>query len=262
MAELEIRKGAIDPSSCVSEGWELIKPNYLLFFGMTFVMLLISFLISLIPYIGEIINIFISGPLLCGIYMALIAKTRGGEPNFSMLFEGFSRFLPAVLLTLIGMIPWLIIALTVFLFSSVSANPQVAENLQTPDLSAVFAQFTPFLIVSYLIAFLVSLAIQILLFFALPLVAEHNLNVVDAVKLSISAAMGNIGGIIVLIIFEILLALVGFLALCIGFLFVMPVIYAANIIAYKSVFPSNQQTRYDGPPRPDSYGFNYGAPQE
>ncbi|MCU1289101.1 MAG: hypothetical protein JWN60_1330 [Acidobacteria bacterium] len=261
MAELEIRESAIDPSNCISEGWALIKPNYGLFLGMSVIMIVITIVVGLIPYIGDLINVFLTGPLLCGVYIALLAKMRSDEPNFAMFFEGFSRFLPAMLITLIPLIPWLILALFAYLFVSFGSD-QAADAAALQGLESIFGILTPVLIVSYIGAFLVSLALQILLFFALPLVAEHNLNTVDAVKLSLSGAASNFGGIIVLLIFETLIALLGVIALCIGIFFVLPVIYAANIIAYRSVFPAERQTRFDGPPQPDSYDTNYGIPQQ
>jgi uncharacterized membrane protein len=112
-----------------------------------------------------------------------------------------------------------------------------------------------------LAAYLISLALQLLLFFALPLIADHNLTFGDAVKLSASSVMSNLGGLIVLLILEILISIAGMFAFCIGIFFVLPVISAANIIAYRQVFPEAEQDFPNMPPSPDSYGSTYGRAQ-
>lgn len=86
---------------------------------------------------------------------------------------------------------------------------------------------------------------------------DRDLGPVDAMKLSAQAAMGNVGGIIVLFIFEFLISLLGAIMCGIGLLLVsIPIIYAANAIAYRMVFPRiNDQFNYNPPP-PGSYGFS------
>lgn len=260
MSNLEIREGAIDASACLSEGWALIKPYYGTFLGMLIVMILINIALGFIPYAGDIINAVISGPLLCGIYYALIVRTRGGDVQFSMMFEGFSRFLPSFLVTLIYTIPWLILGAAAVFF--VSLNPAAADIADASDLSAILRQqFNAAIIISTIVAFLVSTVLQILLFFALPLIAEHNLGFADAVKTSIAGTTVNIGGLIVLFLLEFLVLLVSLFAFCIGIFFAMPVIYAANIIAYRRVFPASHPSFFNEPPRPDAYGGTYGTPQ-
>lgn len=260
MSDLEIREGTIDASACLSEGWALIKPYYGTFLGMIVVMFIISIAIGFIPYIGGVINAILSGPFLCGIYYALVRRTRGEDAQFSMLFEGFSRFLPSFLVTLIYTLPMLLLGVAVYFF--ITANSVMPEATGAGDISAILGrQFSAGIIASSIAAYLISLVLQILLFFAIPLIAEHNLGIGDAVKLSIAGATGNLGGLIVLFLLEFLVLLISLFALCIGIFFAMPVIYAANIIAYRSVFPAGQASFFNEPPRPDAYGGTYGTPQ-
>ena len=55
--------------------------------------------------------------------------------------------------------------------------------------------------------------------------------------------------------------LAGFIALCIGWLFILPLIYAANAFAYRQVFPDTKPNFQNVPPPPTSYGNNYGFGQ-
>jgi uncharacterized membrane protein len=83
----------------------------------------------------------------------------------------------------------------------------------------------------------------------------------DAIKLSIKAATANVGGIIVLFIFEFLVALLGVVMCFLGLIFIsIPVIYAANAFAYRQVFPLMQQNFNNMmPPPPNAYGSSFGT---
>lgn len=98
------------------------------------------------------------------------------------------------------------------------------------------------------------------MFFAVPLAMENDISPIDAIKLSAKAAMSNVGGLIVLMIFQILVALVGMLLLCIGmFLISVPVIFLANAFAYRQVFPWAGQQFNMAPPPPNAYGTGFGS---
>ena len=261
MENVEFRKGAVDASACISEGWNFIKPNYGLFLGMVVVNLAIVITASLIPYAGDIINMIVSGALTCGIYIALLAQLRRQNVPFSLMFEGFSRVVPTTLVTLIASIPWLIFGLIIGYIVTLPKMTPGAENPAEIMAAILNRNFIVPLVLTYLAALAVSLVFSLLLFFALPLIADRNAGIGDAIKLSVDAALNNIGGIVVLLIFEILLSFAGVLACGIGIIFVLPVIYAANIAAYKSVFPDGEpQFNYE-PPRPDQNDGTYGMPQ-
>lgn len=261
MNTLEYRKGAVNASDCISEGWNFIKPNYGLFIGMVVVELVISIVASLIPYAGSVINLIVGGALTCGIYMALLAQRRGESVPFPLMFEGFSRVAQTTLVTLVSAIPFFVFGLIAF---SLFSLPQLAPdggNIAEMQAAIFNRAFLVPLVLSYLVFFLVTMVFSILLFFALPLIADRNAGIGDAIKLSVSAAINNIGGLIVLFIFETLLLIAGALACGIGIIFVLPIVYAANIAAYKSVFPDDVPQFNTEPPRPDEYGGTYGTPQ-
>ena len=68
MMNQEFNVGVIKPVECMKEGWELIKDQYWLFVGITFVGMLIG---GFIPFgIGV-------GAMFCGIYYTMIQKLDG-----------------------------------------------------------------------------------------------------------------------------------------------------------------------------------------
>jgi uncharacterized membrane protein len=107
---------------------------------------------------------------------------------------------------------------------------------------------------------LIGIVWSVALSFAIPLVMEQDLAVADALTTSAKAALSNVGGLIVLIIFEVLVALLGVVALCVGLFVAIPVVYAANVFAYRQVFPYfNRLNVNTTPPPPSEYGGTYGT---
>lgn len=261
MENIEYRKGAVDAPVCISEGWNFLKSNYGLFIGMIVVQIIIAIAVSFVPYLGAFINVIVGGALLCGIYMALLAQRRGDAVPFSLMFEGFSRVVPVTLVRLVSAIPLFLFGLAIASFITLPHLAPDGSNV-AEFIAAILspAYFVP-LITSYLIVLLISAVFGILLFFAIPLIAERDASVGDALRLSFGAALNNVGGLILLFLLEGLMAFAGALACGIGILFVLPIIFAANIAAYKRVFP-DEAPRFDqAPPRPDAYGGTYGTPQ-
>nr|AIA16429.1 Unknown Function [uncultured bacterium] len=258
MTNIQYNSGAIDAPGCVGSGWELIKNNYWMYLGIAFVAYL---MVSCIP----IISLFLVGPTMVGILYTLFREMRGEPVDFGMMFKGFEKFVPAMVVGLIQSIP-------VFFFTIIQWSMDLgrmfflddrfgAGRRGEPDLGplAVFTGAYFAILFGYLaVAFVWS----ILFHFALPLVAEHEISPVEAIKVSISAASGNIGGLIFLMILKGLILMAGAVMCGIGIFFVLPIIYAANAVAYRQVFPDLTPTVYrDVPPSPDVYGGTYGQGQ-
>src|SRR4051812_10845847 len=85
--DAEFNRGAVRPIECYVEGWRLIKDDYLLFFGMAFVGMLIAYTV---PF-G-----LLFGPIWCGIGIYLLGRMDGKRPGFGTLFEGFNYLGPSI----------------------------------------------------------------------------------------------------------------------------------------------------------------------
>lgn len=258
MSNIEYSVAAIEASDCIKNGWNLIKQNYGLYLGITIVAILIT---SCIPCL----NLFLAGPIIGGIYFVVLREMRGEPVDFGMMFKGFEKFVPLMVIGIVQSIPEIVgqgIRLTAdvgrlgilggkgdsdYQFFQ-SSNPEVAIASGLLIILAVVA----FVLMIFAIVW------RVLLFFAIPLAMEHDLGPVEAMKLSARAATSNIGGLVVLFILEALVVLLGFLMICIGLFFVMPIIYAANAFAYRQVFPLIQQHFRVEPPPPMVYGSSFG----
>ena len=237
-SELEYRSGSLNAVDCVREGLAAIKPFYPLFIGMVVLQFMAGLLASLVPFVGSVLSSAVGACLVCGLFMAVFASFRSGKPTISMMFEGFSRFVPVVIFVLIQTIPFVVVA------SIVVANGMLPEELtanagqeMTPEkIQAIFAQIGAPLVAMYAAAWFGSMVIKAFLFFAMTLVADRDLGTSEAILLSGKAFVGNIGGVVLLMIIQTALFIGGLLAFVIGLIFVAPIVYAAEAAAYRQVF--------------------------
>ncbi len=249
MNSLNYRRGAIDASECIGGAWGLVTRNIGLYIGMGIVTMV---LIGCIP----ILNIVLLGPMMGGFAYVVLRDMRDEPVDFGMLFKGFEKFVPLMVIGLIQAIPGIIIQIlqwTVDVGRLMAGGATWGTDFyqsSTPSFDA--AMMGPFLIVVIgLILF--SIVWHMAMIFAIPLVVEHDLSVGEAIKQSLEATFGNIGGIIVLIILSALVAILGMLAICVGLLVAVPVIWAANVFAYRQVFPAFEQNLNMNPPPPTAY---------
>lgn len=257
MEEIEIRSGAIDVGECLTEGWELLKPKYFLFFAVTLLMLIFSFLLGAIPYAGGVLNLIVVGPLMCGIYLGLSKLSKNDTISFGTFFEGFSMFVPAFLIMLIQNLPSLIATAATAAFSvSLESMPLGSDPIE------IIRNLGTGVILTAVAMFVLSIVVSLVTFFSLPLIADRGVGFSEALSLSVRGFVGNPGGVVLAFLLSILILIVGVIALCIGLLFVMPIINALTFAAYKRVFPSaNPEFAPDLPPPPSEFGSGVGTAQ-
>ena len=102
---------------------ESLKGMWGLAVGVTIVYILIAMIAGSIPRIGFLISLIITGPLVLGYAIFILAVSRKQNPAFAQLFDGFKRFVLALqtyilqavfilLWTLLLIIPGIIAALS------------------------------------------------------------------------------------------------------------------------------------------------------
>lgn len=245
--EIPFRRNAVEPMECIKGGWELLKNNYWLFLGMTFVALLIG---SAVP-LGILL-----GPMMCGLYMAFF-KTRRGEPiEFGTLFKGFDYFGQSVVAALLHTVPIMAIIVPayilfyVFMFVSMAAAGAVSpgDEPNPAPFFGVMLMFGLFWVVVMLAIVIVTIGFT----FAYPLIVDRKLQGFDAVKLSFRAAFANFWRLLGMVLLTGVLNILGLLACYVGMFLVMPIGYAAIAKAYEQVFGLSDGTEMSSnlPPPP------------
>lgn len=236
----QFKSRVIKPVECFKEGWELIKNRYWFFFGVTFVGFFIA---GLVPFF------ILMGAMLCGIYYVLGEQYEGREPEFGDLFKGFQVFLPSLIATAVWAVPLTIgfligyIPLIALQFSMQDGNP--------PEPEMVIYTLTFFLIV-FAILMILWIFIHPFLMLVYQLVMDKKMSGIAALKLSFRGVWGNLGGMVGLLVLNMLAYTAGALLCGIGAYFVLPLIFANTYIAYRKIFPASSNRNFDPPP-PNAY---------
>jgi hypothetical protein len=234
----EFNRGAVRPMECLRGGWDLIKGQYWLFLGLSVAAIFIG---SAVP-MGILL-----GPMMCGLYLALFQRQRGEQVSFDLLFKGFDFFADSLIATLIQVVPMLLVLIPTYIISFIFFLPAMEPGRRgaPPDLFPLFT----FFIIIFLLVMIVSIVIGVFFAFTYPLIVDRRLSGINAVKTSIKAATGNLGGVLGLMLLMMLISFVGVLLCYVGAILVMPLHFAAWSIAYRQVFSSASQ------PPPPPTGF-------
>ncbi|MEP7147302.1 MAG: hypothetical protein ABI857_00265 [Acidobacteriota bacterium] len=257
MTNIQYLSGAINPGDCIGGAWTLVTRRFWLYIGVALVTIL---MIGCIPFVGSLLF----GPVLGGFYYLVLRDMRDEPVDFGMMFKGFEKFLPLMLAGLVQTAPSLIATIlqyTVDIARLVGGGARGGDiNFYQPGNDAILAGFSVGILVLIVGLSLFGAVWSIALSFAVPLILEHDLGVVDALVTSAKAALNNAGGLIVLVILQILVGILGVIALCIGIFVAIPVIYTANVFAYRLVFPYFDRPDFKmAPPPPTEYGGTYGT---
>ncbi len=259
MQEIQFERSAISPGDCIGNAWGVVTGKFWLYIGIGAVTML---MIGCIP----LINLFLFGPVLGGFYYVVLRDMQGEPVEFGMLFKGFEKFVPLMVIGLIQSIPGIIFQIIRFsvdiarIFSaSRGSSPRGTFFQSSMPNFGLTEGLSVFIIVLSLFFMVFSIFWYIIFAFAIPLVLENDIGPIAAIKLSAKAAFSNVGGLILLALLGFLVVVIGVLALCVGFLVAVPVVYAANAFAYRQVFPLIERNFNFTPPPPNAYGSNFGS---
>jgi hypothetical protein len=240
MTNTEFRTGVIKPVECVKEGFELIKRDYWLLFAIALVGGLI----------GGFTMYILGGAMICGIFISYLNAIDGKPVVFDDLWKGMNFFGPGLVVILIIIVP----AFAYYIFAYITLLAAMFGGAAAGEAGLVGALVVVGLI--DLVVLIAMVSFHTLLTFSFPLIVDRNLGAIDAMKTSARAVWQNLGGVAGLVVVNFVLMFVGYLALCIGMYFVIPIMIAGNVVAYRRVFPSLEMRPNMNPPPPDSYKWS------
>jgi hypothetical protein len=234
---MEIQSNAISPSGAISEGWELIKDDYGMFFAMSLVFIIIIFAIS-----------FAIGMVNNGITMAIAAILGIAKPEGNTAAT-IAAIMPQIIGATIGIFTEIIVTTLsgVLLCGMYKAFARKLQSgvVEFGDLFSGFDKWKPCLIFSIILS-LVKYVIAI---------GTLIVGVIFGVSLNANALLKDgkfdpkmFSGLIGIIIVFVLIALLLQLAVAIATIFVLPLIAEQNLSgieamsnsfrgALKNIFP-------------------------
>jgi hypothetical protein len=221
MTNTEFRTGLIKPIECVKEGFELIKRDYWLLFAIGLVGGLI----------GGVTMYIVAGAMICGIFICYLNAIDGRPVVFDDLWKGMNFFGQGLILILVMIVPAFVYYIFVY-FTLIAAVFGGAAGGEAGMIGALIVVG-----VIDLVVLIAMVCFHTMLTFSFPLMVDRGLGAVDAMKTSASAVWQNLGGVAGMVVVNFGLMFAGYLALCIGLYFVIPIMIAANVVAYRRVFP-------------------------
>jgi hypothetical protein len=220
---MEFRTGAIKPIECVKEGWELIKADYWLLFAVTLVGGLI----------GAMTLYILLGGMVCGIYYVYMKRIDGGPVVFDDLWKGFSWWLPGLVVAAFIIVPMLF--LYGILYFPLIMAAVMGNHLSESELWSIIGGA----FVVDLVFIVIMVCFHTLILFAFPLIVDRKMGAFKAMLTSSKAVWKNLGGIAGLYAVNFVLSLAGGFACGVGIYFVIPIIFAGNLVAYRRIFPAD-----------------------
>lgn len=182
----------------------------------------------IVGFIGSSIGAGLFAPVAAGIIQMAHNSSINEDYDFGTAFMHYKSssfkelFLSGALLTLIGSVPGFFIELYYL------NNPNIAFHLVGNGISNIF-----------------SVLLQIFTLMTVPLIIFGKLNAIDAIKGSLIIVSKHFWIILLLVIVCGIFVGLGILALCIGILFTIPIMYSMQYIIYKSALPIDEVDELD-----------------
>lgn len=218
----------LDVMDCLSRSWALFKREPLLVIGSIAIATFLMMAGGAIPLLSFCIGIAVNTPLMGGVWSLYLKALRGEEASFEEVFAGFTkRWVPLVLT---GLVQLVIAAVAVgpigaFLFFWFRMHPGVPPA----GLELLMVIFVGGVLL------LLSIYVNIALFFSVPLIMDRGYDVLDSLNVSRRIVNRNIPAMLLLGIMSMVLVLAGTLAVCLGLVVAIPVIMGMWAAAYEEL---------------------------
>ena len=230
--DLKSRSTPIDISACIGRGFDLWKNNFLPLVGVTFLVLVVQTVASMIPFLGMLSSLLLNGVFLSGLYYFYIGKMRGEHRQVGDAFSGFSRVLvPAMLANLI-MSAIIIGAMLVFSAPLIMFAVKIA--MQGNHLES-FPTFSPLAVLGFCVGGILVVYLSVSWVFTFPLIIDQGLGPWTAMEVSRRVVGRQWFRMFLLVLLGGIIAALGLLALFIGFIFTLPLMFCFVVCAYEHI---------------------------
>lgn len=220
---------------CLVEAKDFLGADYWQFWGLGFVGMIIAGVIPLI----------LVGPMYCGLGFCFLAKERGQQASFELMFKGFDQLMntlvPVLLYSLIALVvlPFYIGGVTLGMICIVS-------GIASAELLVVFIGFCSCLF-GFLAMLLASTVTGYGTMFATFLVAEYDLEGMEAFKIALEGVRKNYLGLLGILAAKMIFMLVSGLFCYIPLFFIFPIFIATCFLYYRKIFQAPRKSSENYP---------------
>lgn len=227
--------------SWIVRGFWHFKTNAVAWILSLVVMVGISIVLSLVPFIGAIAASILGAVFTGGLMLGAKTQDEGGDFRLDYLFAGFRDNLGQLALVgLLYMVGGVLIAILVGGLMLGSMLPLMSamdpSALKTPDPTPALAALGPMGLIAILVGALLFVPLLMSFLFAPALVMLDQLSATEAMKLSFVGCLKNMLPFLVYGIAGLVLTIVGMIPMGLGLLVVWPTLTAAIYAAYRDIY--------------------------
>jgi len=218
----------------IVEGFGLFKKSPIIWVVLFIILFLFAIALNFIPILGPLVVYILSPVFLGGLMLGCKAQENGEELEIAHLFAGFKKNTNSLIaLGGVNLIGQIIIFGVMFMLGG-GAIFSLMRGGQ-PDLAAMTAAMS-----GAMLAVLVALALYVplvmALWFAPALAVFNDMQPVPALKSSFDACLKNIIPFLIYGIALFVLSIIASIPLFLGFLVLLPVIFASIYTGYKDIY--------------------------
>lgn len=224
-------------SGWLLEGFGYFSKSPATWIGLMLLFFVITFVIMLIPFIGSLVINLLTPVFMAGLILGCQAQAQGGELTINHLFAGFSKNTAQLvilgLLYMLGIIVLSIIAIV--LVFTLLGGMAMLQNMESGNPDMMMQNIRGILLVVLIIS---ALYIPLLMafWFAPALVILNDVSPVNALKMSFQGCLVNILPFTLYGIVGLVLLIIAMIPLGLGLLILMPMIIASIYISYREIY--------------------------
>lgn len=222
-----------DPFDCISRSFDLWKSHFLPLVGVTTLMMIIQMAIGLVPILGSLSGLILSGVFYGGLYYYYLGKMRGQPREVGDLFAGFSKaFVPLMLANLLMTLIILVVMVPFFgPFFLVMVKAALSGTMQPGQLPPLSGAAIGIMV----LGFIPMIYLSISWMFTFMLVIDRGLGPWTAMEVSRRVIGRRWFSLLVLVICATILGMLGLIGLFIGVLFTLPLTFGSILYAYEDL---------------------------
>jgi len=221
----------------LGDGFDYFKRAAGAWLAMAVVMFVIFVALSFIPIIGGLAGQLLAPVFSAGILLGCRQMDEGGTLELGHLFKAFSGN-PGPLIVIGALYVVALVALGIFMlilgFVTLGGVATI-KSLFNGDANALL-QNLPMLLIVILVGAGLYVPVVMAIWFAPALVALGGLSVQDAVRGSFTGCMRNLFPFLIWGIVALVLGIIATIPMGLGWLVLVPMLWASNYVAYKEIF--------------------------
>ena len=216
----------------ITGGFEMFKKQPGIWIGLVLVLFVILIVLAMIPLLGALAMFLLMPVFGGGLMLACQAQQRGGAPEIGHLFAGFKTQTGNLLvLGAIALGGWIVVMIPVLLIVGVGAFFGAAQG----DVAGAATVGGSFLI-AWLLAMALSILLYMALWFAPALLVLRGVAPVDAIRRSFFGCLKNIVPFLIYGIVWMGLSIASVITFGLAWLVLGPVMVASIYVAYRDIY--------------------------